>query len=79
MSSTNDASENHELPIVDDGGDGIVDCEDDDDDGVSQVSLALAPQYTFGREASCFKLTAHLEPSSKALAWVHFCASGLLS
>ena len=31
MSSTNDASENHELPIVDDGGDG-VDCEDDDDD-----------------------------------------------
>ncbi|KAL5469538.1 hypothetical protein EMCRGX_G030807 [Ephydatia muelleri] len=33
MSSTNDASENHELPIVDDGGDGVVDCEDDDDDG----------------------------------------------
>ena len=32
MSSTNDASENHELPIVDDGGDGVVDCEDDDDD-----------------------------------------------
>ena len=33
MRSTNHASENHELPIVDDGGDGVVDCEDDDDDG----------------------------------------------
>ena len=32
MRSTNHASENHELPIVDDGGDGVVDCEDDDDD-----------------------------------------------
>ena len=42
---------------------------------MSQAKEILAPQYAFGREASCCELIALLDPSSKALALVQSCAS----